>query len=371
MIQKIVLVWLVFTGAVFAQQVEMTVLTHPTAVNRYPGADGLVGNSDDVVSSGRTPTAGSAPNSLGSYGFSVLDADDSASDDELPTGFEAISFVSGSATVDQGVLTNGGGPMITGLSFSSGTQPFEDVSYSVSLDAVNGGSYNPSSQQFTLNGDMSFLVDGETLLEPGVALAGTAVFLRANQFAVGSGNTYVDSVLIPLAQAEGASSLLFFDGSGVFPNLGLPVRFVVSAIQESEGAFAINQGVAGTWVNPETLGQGFLIDIDPVNQFMFLAWFSYDNTASAKNIGSPEQRWFTAQGNYSGNSASLPLFVTSGGEFNSGQAVTTEQDGTLDISFEDCGAASADFDIPSASLQGNIPLIRALPATIPLCEAMQ
>jgi hypothetical protein len=38
----------------------------------------------------------------------------------------------------------------------------------------------------------------------------------------------------------------------------------------------INPGHAGAWLNPETSGQGFLLDVLPETDMAFLAWFTYD-----------------------------------------------------------------------------------------------
>jgi hypothetical protein len=52
----------------------------------------------------------------------------------------------------------------------------------------------------------------------------------------------------------------------------------------------INAGHAGAWFNPDTSGQGQLIDVEPEEQFIFVAWFTYGEDSA---LG---QRWLTAQG---------------------------------------------------------------------------
>ena len=79
----------------------------------------------------------------------------------------------------------------------------------------------------------------------------------------------------------------------------------------------INAGHAGAWFHPPTSGQGQFIDIEPGNQTMFLSWFTYTDAASANPT---EQRWLTALGKYSGNSAVLDLYETLDGKFDDPQA---------------------------------------------------
>ena len=78
---------------------------------------------------------------------------------------------------------------------------------------------------------------------------------------------------------------------------------------------------AAGWFNTATPGQGFLFDFLLDSQFMFAANFTFDAIGApiGAKEGRPastevmqfdglEQRWFTAQGNYSGNRADLTIF---------------------------------------------------------------
>ncbi len=365
----------VISGLLFnlshAQTVDMTILSNPAAINSYPGNDGLVGNGDDVVSSQTTTNNGSGPNTSGSYGYNAFNFGGASNENELPTGFNAITFVNGNVTIDQGVFNNGGGAIVTALDITSGTEPFPGHgAYSATATSINSGTYNPGSQQFTLDVDISFLINGNTSTEPGLVLSGTAIMLESSEFTTGSGNAYVDQVLVPLAQASDADSLAYFDGTGMLPNLGFPIRFVIVAVEGGSGGFTINQGISGSWFNPETAGQGFLIDVDPENNFIFIAWFTYDDEGNRIKVGSDDQRWLTAQGNYSGGSASISIFDTSGGRFNDPQPTDTDLEGTMNISFSSCSSGSVQFNLPDDGLSGTIPIQRLLPATSALCDTL-
>jgi hypothetical protein len=126
----------------------------------------------------------------------------------------------------------------------------------------------------------------------------------------------------------------------------------------------INQGHAGAWFNPENVGQGQLIDIEPEGKFLFLSWFTFTDTASANPN---EQHWFTAQGNYSGNTADLVIHETLGGRFNDPQQVSTDPVGEATLSFTDCGHGQMDYTIDTWGLQGSFPLRRVIPGAENVC----
>ena len=127
----------------------------------------------------------------------------------------------------------------------------------------------------------------------------------------------------------------------------------------------INQGMAGAWYNPETSGQGQLLDVEPENRYMFLSWFTYTDEDSA-NPG--EQHWFTGQGNYNGSTADLLLFETLGGEFDGPRQSETLPVGSASLSFSNCGLGWMNYSIDSRNLHGSIPLIRAVSGAEDLCR---
>jgi hypothetical protein len=129
--------------------------------------------------------------------------------------------------------------------------------------------------------------------------------------------------------------------------------------------FEINAGHAGAWFNPASKGQGQLIDIEPESQYMFLSWFTFTDAVSANPN---EQHWFTAQGNYSGNTADLVVYETLGGRFDDPQTVSTDPVGQASLSFTDCGHGQMSYTIDTSDLQGSFPLQRAIPGTENVCE---
>ncbi|MGK2927487.1 MAG: hypothetical protein ACSLE2_17890, partial [Lysobacterales bacterium] len=136
---------------------------------------------------------------------------------------------------------------------------------------------------------------------------------------------------------------------------------------DPDQGFVINAGHAGAWFNPDTSGQGLFIDVDPAGSFMFLSWFTYTDDASTHPF---EQRWFTAQGNFSGNTAELVITETLGGHFDDPQPVTNSAVGEATLVFYDCEQAEMTYSIGGESLQGSFPLQRAIPASGNVCNEL-
>lgn len=132
----------------------------------------------------------------------------------------------------------------------------------------------------------------------------------------------------------------------------------VSLFTGSISQVSINPGLSGAWYNASTDGQGMLVDVIPGRGQLFVAWFTFES-ASLK-LGAPEQRWFTAQGHYAGNSAELTLFNSSGGRFNAPTPVATEVVGTAILTFHSCTEADFAFSFDEAT-SGEIPLTRLSP----------
>jgi hypothetical protein len=139
--------------------------------------------------------------------------------------------------------------------------------------------------------------------------------------------------------------------------------------------FRMNAGLAGSWFNPLTAGQGFFLDVfDNLNQ-VFLAWFTYDlqrpEGSAAAGIGDPGHRWLTAFGPFSGNSAALDIEWTVGGVFDAGQPEPTQLvDGSIDLDFTDCMSGLVTYDLGSAGITDSVPIQRLASDGIALCESL-
>ena len=142
-------------------------------------------------------------------------------------------------------------------------------------------------------------------------------------------------------------------------------------------SFKINAGMNDAWYNPATDGQGFFVTVFPNIQKMFLGWFTYDvelpDPDITATIGDPGQRYMTAFGDISGDTATLQVDLVTGGIFDSAEPVPSHQpDGTITIKFnDDCITGELTYDIIAANVAGVIPIQRIAGDNIALCKALQ
>jgi sugar lactone lactonase YvrE len=183
----------------------------------------------------------------------------------------------------------------------------------------------------------------------------------------------------------GTSSVKMFTPAGTYiediipsqsGNLKQPNAVVVRE-RKADSNFLINPGLNDSWYNPATDGQGFLIAVFPDTKRMYVAWFTYDTVRPPEDVtaqlGEPGHRWLTAQGFYDGDSATLTIFVTEGGVFDSAQPVPTTDlagDGTMTLEFADCTEGLVKYEITSLGISGIIPIERIALDNVALCEAL-
>jgi len=139
------------------------------------------------------------------------------------------------------------------------------------------------------------------------------------------------------------------------------------------GGFQVNRGLNDAWYQPATDGQGFFIITWPEIEQVFLSWFTYETELPLENtaqLGDSGQRWLTALGPYSGNTAVLDITVTSGGLFDDPRGVDNVPGGTITLEFEDCNAGVVSYDIDSIDRRGEIPIQRIAPDNLPTCEVL-
>src|SRR5690606_31812237 len=125
---------------------------------------------------------------------------------------------------------------------------------------------------------------------------------------------------------------------------------------------------------PGKNGQGILFAVFPDAGVFFSAWFTYDSTRppndAVAELGQPDQRWLTMQGEFNGSTADLVVYYSTGGVFDManpppGDPVSI---GTATIVFHDCGNATLSYSIPGLGLENTEPLVRIVGDNIPLCE---
>lgn len=218
-------------------QTRFTLVDSDTLINHWPSTDGMIGTQDDVVGDQPSTTNGSAPNSEGAASYNAFDFGQGAVPDAnlFPPGRQAITFLDagGTVTIDDAVAAGGAGALITDWSVT-GSEPFPGHGpYTATITAVNSGAYNPSDGVFTQNVDFSANLNSGAANSANFTLSGTAFVMNAADFGTGTGNAYVDSVLIPIAQALNADAMFYAMGSGTVPmadNGGFPEMDVTAVL---------------------------------------------------------------------------------------------------------------------------------------------
>ncbi|MDJ0655352.1 MAG: hypothetical protein QNJ40_14415 [Xanthomonadales bacterium] len=123
----------------------------------------------------------------------------------------------------------------------------------------------------------------------------------------------------------------------------------------------INNGMTGAWFNPATPGQGMYLDVSKEANLLFGAWFTYEtNLGFSLPPGANEHRWLTFQGPFSGEAATVEVFLTEGGIFDDAALTTTTAVGQVTISFSTCTDASFAYAL-DAGPSGSMELIRLTP----------
>ncbi len=141
--------------------------------------------------------------------------------------------------------------------------------------------------------------------------------------------------------------------------------------------FGINLGMAGSWFNPATNGQGLVFDVvdTSTTKLLAAAWFTFDinppGAGDNDGFGSTQQRWFSANGNFSGETAMLQIFSPSGGVFNDSGFMVNRGDpvGTMTVTFSDCENGEIVFDFDSPEVSDDTVEIRRI-ASSALCQAI-
>ena len=167
---------------------------------------------------------------------------------------------------------------------------------------------------------------------------------------------------------------LYVNGGPNGDNVTNPIR-VIDLFPEAE-AIEINAGLNGAWFSPNTSAQGFMIEVLPVRELVFFAWFTYDTEPSDDSltavVGDPDHRWLSGQGPIQGTTVDLDLLNTSGGLFMSAQEAQTTDPGTygtVSLSFDSCSSGQLSYTFENG-LNGEVTLQRIADDNVALCETL-
>jgi hypothetical protein len=184
-----------------------------------------------------------------------------------------------------------------------------------------------------------------------------------------SGQTVVVAAIVEVSSATGVNG---DQSDNSAENSGAAYVFDTNPI------FTINAGLNDAWYDPLTDGQGFFITVFPDLGAVSIAWFTYDTELppmdATANLGDAGHRWMTAAGLYSENQAVMNIVMTSDGLFDTPTDVQRTDppgsDGTFILTFDSCNSGTVEYDIPSISMTGIVPIQRVAGDNIALCEAL-
>jgi hypothetical protein len=175
---------------------------------------------------------------------------------------------------------------------------------------------------------------------------------------------------------QGTLDYAFTDGSGRHGSIPI-TRITQNVTCVMQGAPATNADFAlsGNWYAQEHSGQGFTVEINPLEKFAFVAWYTY--APDGATHGESGQRWYTLQSAYTPGTRTMPLVIgeTTGGVFDTPTAPSqnTKAVGTATLVFQSCSAATLAYaftDGSSAGKSGNIALTRVV-AVPPGCASSE
>src|SRR5262249_6170359 len=98
----------------------------------------------------------------------------------------------------------------------------------------------------------------------------------------------------------------------------------------------------------------FVAEVNPINATVFVPWYTY--APSGAGAGAGGQRWYTASGDFSPGSRSIPLsiFETTGGAFDmpTMPPPNSVQVGTATLTFQSCSTATFSYNFTGGSSMG-------------------
>jgi len=202
---------------------HVLVIDNPSILYRWPGPDGHIDTGDDLEDANDSPTSGSSSNALASFSYNAFDFDGSGTSTDptrLPLPMNAVTFLAGAVIVNEAAFQGSGTnnvPIIDGWTVT-GSEPFPGHGpYTSITSAVNSGTFNTVNGDFTLNVNFTAILLGGTATAVNFDMAGEAYLVADVQFAKQTGNDYVDNVLVPMAKARQANSLVYIRGTGTVP----------------------------------------------------------------------------------------------------------------------------------------------------------
>lgn len=125
--------------------------------------------------------------------------------------------------------------------------------------------------------------------------------------------------------------------------------------------------LSGSWFEPVTSGQGLIIEVNPVQPYLFAAWYTFMPNGSGEN-GADGQRWYTLQLGALTNGDTyieqIGIYTASGGKFDAPAPVNVQQVGTANLSIDSCQSLTLSYVFyagVNAGQTGSVHLVRTGP----------
>ncbi|MFI4969866.1 MAG: hypothetical protein ACHP7D_06650, partial [Lysobacterales bacterium] len=155
---------------------------------------------------------------------------------------------------------------------------------------------------------------------------------------------------------HGALDYSFSDGSGRSGSIPLTrlLANVSCAPQGDNGADASSYLLSGIWADPANSGQGLLFDLNPPQNVLFAAWYTFVAGANTDSVPSG-QRWYTLQAILPASAASISdigVYESSGGVFDHAAVTRTQAVGHASLVFHDCASATLDYAFSAGANAG-------------------
>jgi hypothetical protein len=169
---------------------------------------------------------------------------------------------------------------------------------------------------------------------------------------------------------HGELSYSFTDGSELSGSMPL-ARLTADAECRADASHPTPNAefaLSGSWYDPQSSGQGLIVEVSPGTPIVFAGWYTY--APNAANTAGPEsQRWYSLQIPFQSgqrNFAQVPIYRTIGGRFDqpATSAQTTVQVGSADLQFVDCNHLRVAYAFTASGnqgLSGTLDLTRAGP----------
>ena len=213
------------------------------------------------------------------------------------------------------------------------------------FDTVAGGA--DRQRWYTLSGSM---VTGQ-------ATASLTIYRNIdgnfNAPPITNGNAVGNATLSFDTCTSGQLSYNFTDGSGRTGSIQLTritqnVTCSMTAARPTNADFAFS----GNWYNAAISGQGFTVEVNPLNGAVFVPWYTY--APAGAGAGAAGQRWYTASGTFTPGSRSIPvdIYATTGGVFDALPAPPGVKVGSGTLAFQSCSTATFNFNFTGGSSSG-------------------